>query len=160
MRRPRPSRRCARDRDRSPARLAAAAATRIGFPSLRRHSGSATAFASRRRAWAGCPALGDLPVARIGITALCLRFVILTACRSGEARGMIWSEVDLDGAVWHVPARRMKAGRPHRVPLAPAAIALLRALRPEKPAADAVVFPGPRKGKPLSDMALSMLRAA
>src|SRR5690606_6664722 len=59
-----------------------------------------------------------------GMGALALRAVILTAARSGEIRGASWSEVDLDAAVWIVPADRMKARRTHRVPLSPAAVAL------------------------------------
>ena len=46
-----------------------------------------------------------------------LAFTILTAARSGEVRGMKWGELDLDDAVWTVPASRIKAGREHRVPL-------------------------------------------
>ena len=47
----------------------------------------------------------------------CLRFTILTAVRSGEARGAKWSEMDLQAAEWRIPAERMKGGREHRVPL-------------------------------------------
>jgi hypothetical protein len=50
---------------------------------------------------------------RDGMAARCLEFVVMTACRSGEARGARWSEIDLQGAVWAVPASRMKSGRPH-----------------------------------------------
>ena len=50
-------------------------------------------------------------------TKLCLEFVILTAARSGEARGARWSEMDLDSAIWTVPAERMKTNVEHRVPL-------------------------------------------
>ena len=56
---------------------------------------------------------------------LCLRFVVLTAVRSGEARGGIWSEVDLEAREWRMPASRMKAGGEHRVPLSAAAVAVL-----------------------------------
>ena len=48
---------------------------------------------------------------------LCFRFLVLTAARSGEARGATWDEIDLQGKVWRVPAHRMKAGMEHRVPL-------------------------------------------
>ena len=57
---------------------------------------------------------------REGTAALALRFVILTAARTGEVRGMRWREVDLDAKVWAVPGDRMKAGKLHRVPLSPA----------------------------------------
>jgi integrase len=76
----------------------------------------------------------------------------MTAARSGEVRGMRWGELDLDHAVWTVPANRIKAGREHRVPLQPGAIALLG--EPEGP--DDFVFPSPIKaGKPLSDATLA-----
>lgn len=85
-----------------------------------------------------------------GIAALALRFVILTAARTGEAIGARWDEID--GDVWAIPGERMKSGRPHRVPLAPAAAAIVKALRGLDPV---FVFPGGRQGKPLSNMALA-----
>jgi len=87
-----------------------------------------------------------------GMSAKCLEFVILTACRSGEARLATWSEIDESRAVWTIPAARMKMGKEHRVPLADAAVALLKSL----PRDSELVFPGP-DGKPLSDMALTVL---
>ena len=56
---------------------------------------------------------------------LCFRFLVLTAARSGEARGAAWDEIDLMGQVWRVPAERMKAGVEHRVPLSRQALELL-----------------------------------
>ena len=50
-------------------------------------------------------------------TKLCFRFLVLTAARSGEARGATWEEMDLQGKVWRIPSQRMKAGAEHRVPL-------------------------------------------
>lgn len=88
-----------------------------------------------------------------GTSAKCLAFTILTACRSGEARGATWSEIDLEAGVWSIPAERMKAGRAHRIPLSPAAISLLEAL-PEFVGTD-LVFPGMSGEKPLSDMSLT-----
>lgn len=87
-----------------------------------------------------------------GLGAKALQFAILTAARSGEVRGMAWSEVDLEAAVWTVPADRMKAGREHRVPLSAAAVELLKAL-PQTPGSQ-LVFTAPRGG-PLSDMTLT-----
>ncbi len=86
-----------------------------------------------------------------GMGARALEFAILTAARSGEVRGATWAEIDLDGAVWNVPAARMKSGRPHRVPLSDKALELLEAL----PRFEGVeyVFPG-TKGA-LSDMSLT-----
>ena len=121
-------------------------------------------------------ALGDVSrwwsdlALRDGIAARALEFLTLTAARSGEVRGMTWDELDFAGrdktdktdkapaatlatpATWTIPASRMKAGRVHRVPLTPAAVALLASL----PRMDGspYVFPAARGGM-LSDMALS-----
>ena len=62
---------------------------------------------------------------REATSALALELCILTAARSGEILGMRWSEIDLDKKIWTVPADRMKAGREHRVPLSPRAVAIL-----------------------------------
>ena len=97
---------------------------------------------------------------REAMAARALEFAILTAARSGEVLGAMWGEVDLKAEVWTVPAMRMKAGREHRVPLTAPAIAILRALealRPEDDDKGAYIFPGQRKGRPLSGMAMEML---
>lgn len=86
-----------------------------------------------------------------GTGARALEFAVLTAARSGEVRHAVWSEIDLDAALWTVPAERMKSGREHRVPLNEPARKLLRAL-PAGKATDNV-FPGARG--PLSDMSLT-----
>ena len=85
---------------------------------------------------------------------LCFRFLILTAARSGEARGATWAEIDLDALEWRIPAERMKGGREHRVPLSDAARDVLaRAWLLED--GSGLVFPSPsRAGRPLSDMTL------
>jgi integrase len=64
--------------------------------------------------------------------ALALELCILTAARSGEILGMRWPEIDFDKKIWAVPAERMKAGREHRVPLSPRAVAILRQLEKAK----------------------------
>jgi integrase len=87
--------------------------------------------------------------------AIALRFAILTAARTGEVRGAVWSEIDLEAAVWQVPAERMKAGKAHRVPLSGPALELLRALRPLARGPEDLVFPSARPRRPLSDMTLS-----
>lgn len=94
-----------------------------------------------------------------GVAALALRFAILTAGRTGEVIGARWSEIDLPGAVWTVPGDRMKAGREHRVPLSEAALAVLReaAKQRDGEAPDAFVFPGGKRGRGLSNMALLAL---
>jgi integrase len=86
------------------------------------------------------------------VAARALEFLILTAARTGEVIGATWDEIDLDDAVWIVPAERMKGNREHRVPLSPAAVELLRALPREK--GDPHVFIGHRAGAGLSRMAL------
>jgi integrase len=98
-----------------------------------------------------------------GVGALAFRFVILTACRTGEVIGARWCEIDMNTAIWSIPVSRMKAGREHRVPLSDAALAVLREavkLRPSE--ADGPVFPGGSGGKGtagLSNMAmLAVLR--
>jgi integrase len=88
-----------------------------------------------------------------GIGARALEFTILTACRSGEARGATWDEIDLDGKVWAIPAGRMKGGKAHRVPLSDAAIAVLTDMSAKR--LNDIVFPGIRDKKPLSDMSLA-----
>jgi integrase len=54
-----------------------------------------------------------------------LEFLILTATRSGEARGATWDEIELTEKVWTIPGTRMKAGRDHRVPLSPRALEIV-----------------------------------
>lgn len=86
-----------------------------------------------------------------GISAKGLKFAILTAARSGEVRGATWSEIDLEAAMWEIPASRMKSGRAHRVPLTHAAVSLLNTM-PRFKDCD-LVFPG-RSLTELSDMSL------
>jgi integrase len=73
-----------------------------------------------------------------------------TAARTGEIIGAKWTEIDLSAKLWTIPAERMKAGKEHRVPLSDRAIAILKAL----PRDGEYVFPGARKNKPLSNMAM------
>jgi integrase len=102
--------------------------------------------------WRESPAFWATLQKREGPAARALAFAILTAARSGEVRGMRWSELDLDSAVWTVPAPRIKAGREHRVPLVPAALALLG----EPSEGDELVFSSAVKSDTLlSDMALA-----
>ena len=87
-----------------------------------------------------------------GLSALALQFMILTAGRTGEIIGAKWDEIDLNAGLWTVPASRMKANREHRVPLSRAALAILRPLAESR--SGSFVFPGAKKGKPLSNMAM------
>lgn len=132
----------------NPCRIAA-----IGLP---KHSGTANHFPALP--YAELP--GFLPTLREANTAatirLAIEFLILTASRSGEVRGALKAEFDLDAALWTIPAERMKAEREHVVPLSPRAIIIVR--EASKLAPDSkLVFPSSRTwGKPLSDMALTM----
>jgi integrase len=94
-----------------------------------------------------------------GVSALALRFAVLTAARTGEVIGARWSEVDVKASTWTVSAERMKASREHRVPLSEGALDVLRevAKLSTDPKTDGFMFPGGRAGKPLSSMALLML---
>ena len=83
-----------------------------------------------------------------------LQFAILTAVRSAEVRGARWDEIDLASAEWVIPAARMKAGQPHRVPLSDAALAILREMAAFKDGSG-LVFIGQRKGVPMSDETLT-----
>lgn len=88
------------------------------------------------------------------VSARCVEFVLLTAARSGEAIGLAWDEIE--GDVWTVPAVRMKGGRGHRVPLSARALEIIEEMRPLRLIDCPYVFPGGRRGRPLSDMALTM----
>jgi integrase len=101
----------------------------------------------------------DLLRKQEGNAARALEFVILTAARTGEVIGATWSEIDLAGRLWTVPAQRMKSGREHRVPLNAAAIAILEGMRMQGAPASGTsfVFAGLRAGQPLSNMAMPML---
>ena len=91
------------------------------------------------------------------MSAWALAFAILTAGRTGEVIGARWAELDMDEAIWTVPAERMKAKREHRVPLSKAALDVLRAVQALARGGESFVFPGARAGKPLSSMSMLML---
>lgn len=90
-----------------------------------------------------------------GVGARALEFAILTAVRSGEARGARWSEIDLDAKVWTIAATRMKSEKAHRVPLSDRALEIVYEMKAT--ALSDLVFPGQRDNRPLSDM--TMLKA-
>lgn len=66
--------------------------------------------------------------AREAISARAFMFKILTAARTSEVREMTWDEVDLETGRWSIPGERMKAGRPHMVPLSKDALAILASI--------------------------------
>lgn len=104
---------------------------------------------------AAIAASDSTPMAR-----LALRFTILTACRSGEVRMASWSEIDLDAQIWTIPESRMKGGLEHRVPLSPAAIAVLQEAMPHR-IENGLCFPSPKTGRALSPITLQApLKAA
>lgn len=88
------------------------------------------------------------------LSAYCLRFTILTAARSGEARGALWSEIDFKARTWIIPANRMKAEREHRVPLCDEAMTILAKMTEWRQKGSNSVFPGIRGGL-LSDVAVN-----
>lgn len=102
--------------------------------------------------YAEVPAFMTALADRKGIAVMALRFTILTGARSGEVRGARWSEIDFEKAVWTVPGARMKAKKDHRVPLTAEALAVLKKARGLD---KELVFPGQKRGKPMSDATLA-----
>ena len=87
---------------------------------------------------------------------LCLRWVILTATRSGEARGARWAEIDHEAREWRIPAERMKSAVDHFVPLSSAAMSVLHEAGKLRETDSDLVFPSPTKpGRTLSDATLT-----
>ena len=88
------------------------------------------------------------------LSAKALEFLILTAVRSGSVRNAEWSEIDVDNALWIIPAEHTKARQEHRIPLQPQVIKLLKSL--SKVAGTNLIFPN-RNNKALSDMAFNQI---
>jgi integrase len=91
---------------------------------------------------------------QVGVAPRALEFAILTASRTGEALKATWDEFDVNTQTWVIPAHRMKGNREHRVPLSNRAVEILESM--EGVRVNEFAFPGPKQGKPLSDMALLM----
>lgn len=102
--------------------------------------------------WRDIPKWGEAHLKADSVSARAVEFLILTAGRSSEVRGAEWSEFDLEAGIWSIPAERMKTKQPHRVPLSPRAVELVRMQEGIHPK---LVFPGMR-GKMLCDMALTV----
>ena len=64
------------------------------------------------------------------VVKLAFEFLVLTATRSGEVRGAVWTEIDRDAGAWIIPALRTKAAREHRVPVCRRALEILEEARP------------------------------
>jgi integrase len=100
--------------------------------------------------WSETPAfMGHLRAAEPTMAGMALEMMVLTACRSGEVRGMQWSEIDFDAAVWRVPPERMKRKLPHEVPLSADAMAIIKRL--EAARIGKFVFPGRRSNGPVTN---------
>ncbi|MEN8720623.1 MAG: tyrosine-type recombinase/integrase [Oceanococcaceae bacterium] len=88
--------------------------------------------------------------------ALALRLLPLVFTRPTELRAASWAEIDLDAALWTIPAERMKMRRPHVVPLSEQALALLRELEPlTRHSKAGLLFPGRDRRKPISEAAMN-----
>ncbi len=88
-----------------------------------------------------------------GLAARALELLIHTATRTSEVLEARWDEFDFDNALWTIPGHRMKAGKEHRVPLTPRAIAILKSI----PQQCDLVFPGAKAERPLSNMSMTQL---
>lgn len=107
--------------------------------------------------WAKLPSFVKAELAGAGeyeVTRSALLFLILNASRSGEVRGMTWAEVNLRAKLWTIPAARMKAKQPHRVPLSEQSVKLLRRQEGHH---DELVFPSVQARSVMSDMTLTAL---
>lgn len=91
------------------------------------------------------------------LTKLAFEMIVLTATRSGEVRGATWEEFDLTANVWTIPKERMKAKRPHRIPLCSRAVAILEEARQYARDDAKLVFEGAKAGRPMSDVTLLKL---
>ena len=90
------------------------------------------------------------------VVKLAFEFLVLTAARSGEVRGAVWTEIDREGRVWTIPATRLKTKREHRVPLCSRAVEILGLARTLGDDGRPLLFPSVR-GKPLATATLSGL---
>ena len=90
------------------------------------------------------------------MTKLAFEFLVLTAARSGEVRRAEWNEVDWNSRIWEIPAIRMKARRPHRVPLSNRSIEVLKAAW-EVSGPDGLIFPAGPGDRAASDMTFTAL---
>jgi integrase len=107
--------------------------------------------------WNDAPAFVKELQQKTDYSAKALLLTILCTVRTNETINASWPEFDLDNRMWTIPAKRMKAGVEHRVPLSNAAIDLLTNIH--RIDGNPYVFPGMKPNKPLSDMAmLEMLR--
>ena len=91
----------------------------------------------------------------LGLTRLALQLAPHVFVRPGELRHARWEEVDLDGALWTIPAEKTKMRKDHRVPLSRQAVLLLRELHALTGPAG-YVFPSVRtRARPMSENTLN-----
>jgi integrase len=102
--------------------------------------------------WREAPPFMAQLAAETSMAAQCLQFLMLTAVRSAEARGCRWDEIDMVARTWMLPAKRMKAGRVHRVALSEPALAILR--EAAEVSTGELVFFGQTDGRAVSDVGL------
>ncbi|MCY0873299.1 MAG: tyrosine-type recombinase/integrase [Acidithiobacillus caldus] len=86
------------------------------------------------------------------VGALCLRVIVLTACRSNEIRGLQWDEIDMTAKTLTIPASRTKTGKAHTVPMSAEVVEIIE--RMAALGTVGTVFPN-NKGRPLSDVAVT-----
>ncbi len=103
--------------------------------------------------YAELPAFMDRLKQMPGNASLALQFLILTAARTSEVLNATWDEVQDD--LWVIPKERMKAKKPHRVPLTATALEVLKLAPRLKD--NPYIFPGMKEGRPLSNLAMTML---
>lgn len=112
--------------------------------------------------YAELPAFMQLLEESPGIGSWVMRFLILTATRTTEARAAEWGEIDLNQKLWEIPAVRMKASRAQRIPLSDAAMDVLRTMKALNDALavpSKYVFPGQQYGKhPSEAIMLALLK--
>jgi integrase len=101
------------------------------------------------------PAFMAKLVAADTVRAKAMQFLILNACRSNEARLVRWPHIDLTAAVWNAPEELMKARRPHRFPLSPQAMQLLRTMPVVGLNSIGLIFMGAKKDYPMSQNTLA-----
>lgn len=99
------------------------------------------------------PALFQQLSSKAGAAPKALQYLILTACRTSEILEATWDEISIEERVWIIPARRMKAGKEHRVPLTDQMTTLLESL----PRLNEYLFPGMKRGRPLSNMSMLVM---
>jgi integrase len=104
--------------------------------------------------WRDLPTLWADLACRDDISALALRFCLLTATRTNEVLGATWDEIDRIAKVWSVPGSRMKTGKEHQVPLSAAALVVLDKLAGLRQGE--YLFPGAKAARPLSNMSMLM----